>query len=125
LREVRGVGRVVTKGKSKRAKVKKEGRIQKTEQRTQSEEGFGQMKVLLVGGGEREDAIAWRIAQSKKLSKLYITPGNPGTARWGENAVINAEDLESDKSFAKQVMRSNSDLFWGIGCGIISCGFWI
>jgi phosphoribosylamine--glycine ligase len=60
------------------------------------------MKVLLVGGGGREDAIAWRIAQSKKLKKLYIAPGNPGTARWGENVAIKAEDVEGLVKFAKE-----------------------
>ena len=42
------------------------------------------MKVLLIGSGGREHAIAWKIAQSKKLTKLYIAPGNPGTAQCGE-----------------------------------------
>jgi phosphoribosylamine--glycine ligase len=60
------------------------------------------MRVLLVGGGGREDAIAWKLSQSKKLSKLYIAPGNPGTARWGENVAIKAEDVEGLVKFAKE-----------------------
>lgn len=60
------------------------------------------MKVLLVGGGGREDAIAWKLAQSKKLTKLYIAPGNPGTARWGENAAVKAEDIDGLVKFAKE-----------------------
>jgi phosphoribosylamine--glycine ligase len=60
------------------------------------------MRVLLVGSGGREDAIAWKLAQSKKLSKLYIAPGNPGTARWGENVAVKAEDVEGLVKFAKE-----------------------
>ena len=60
------------------------------------------MKVLLVGGGGREDAIAWKLAQSKELKKLYIAPGNPGTARWGENVEIKAEDVGGIVNFAKE-----------------------
>jgi len=114
------------------------------------------MNVLLVGNGGREHAIAWKLAQSKKLDKLFIAPGNPGTALCGTNvnigvcetdklidfarqnnvslAVIGPEDplaagivdkfeaagikafgpsgpaaqLEADKAFAKQIMRTNS-----------------
>jgi phosphoribosylamine--glycine ligase len=60
------------------------------------------MRVLLIGSGGREDAIAWKLAQSKKLSKLYIAPGNPGTARWGENVAVKAEDVEGLVKFAKE-----------------------
>ncbi len=60
------------------------------------------MKVLLVGNGGREHAIAWKLAKSKNLSKLYIAPGNPGTARCGENVAIGATDIENLLKFAKQ-----------------------
>jgi len=60
------------------------------------------MRVLLIGNGGREHAIAWKLAKSKKLSKLYIAPGNPGTARCGENVPIGATDIGKLISFAKQ-----------------------
>jgi len=43
------------------------------------------MNILLLGSGGREHALAWKIAQSPKLSTLYIAPGNPGTATVGTN----------------------------------------
>jgi phosphoribosylamine--glycine ligase len=60
------------------------------------------MKVLLIGNGGREHAIAWKLAQSKELKKLYIAPGNPGTARCGENVAIKAENVEGLVKFAKE-----------------------
>ncbi|MGB7582338.1 MAG: phosphoribosylamine--glycine ligase [Sedimentisphaerales bacterium] len=60
------------------------------------------MRVLLIGGGGREDAIAWKLAKSKELKKLYIAPGNPGTARWGENVAIKTEDIGEIVKFAKE-----------------------
>ena len=60
------------------------------------------MRVLLIGGGGREDAIAWKLAKSKELKKLYIAPGNPGTARWGENVAIKVEDVAEIVKFAKE-----------------------
>ena len=43
------------------------------------------MKILLLGGGGREHALAWKIAQSEKCEKLFIAPGNAGTQKVGEN----------------------------------------
>jgi phosphoribosylamine---glycine ligase len=57
------------------------------------------MKILLLGGGGREHALAWKIAQSNKCSKLFIGPGNAGTANCGENIDIKADDFESLKNF--------------------------
>ena len=58
------------------------------------------MKVLLLGGGGREHALAWKIAQSDKCDKLFIAPGNAGTASVGENVDIKADDFEALKAFA-------------------------
>lgn len=51
-----------------------------------------QLKILIVGRGGREHALAWKITQSKKVSKLFITPGNAGTALLGENLELTTSD---------------------------------
>ncbi len=53
------------------------------------------MKLLLLGSGGREHALAWKIAQSPKIEHLYIAPGNPGTAQVGENVPIKADDFDA------------------------------
>ncbi len=60
------------------------------------------MRVLLAGSGGREHALAWGLAQSQKLSKLYIAPGNAGTAQLGENLPISTESLPELAHFAKR-----------------------
>lgn len=57
------------------------------------------MNILLLGSGGREHALAWKIAQSSKCDKLYIAPGNAGTANAGENVAIKADDFEALKAF--------------------------
>ena len=57
------------------------------------------MKILLLGSGGREHALAWKIAQSTKVEKLFIAPGNAGTASCGENVAIKADDFETLKQF--------------------------
>ena len=57
------------------------------------------MKLLLLGSGGREHALAWKIAQSPKIEKLYIAPGNAGTQNVGENVAIKADDFEAIKAF--------------------------
>jgi len=60
------------------------------------------MNVLLIGSGGREHAIAWKLAQSKDLTKLYIAPGNPGTAQCGQNIPIGVDDTDELLDFARQ-----------------------
>ncbi|MBW8040165.1 MAG: phosphoribosylamine--glycine ligase [Planctomycetes bacterium] len=60
------------------------------------------MNVLLIGSGGREHAIAWKLAQSKQLDKLYIAPGNAGTTQCGENIAIGVNDTQELLDFAKQ-----------------------
>jgi phosphoribosylamine--glycine ligase len=57
------------------------------------------MKILLLGSGGREHALAWKIAQSEKCEKLYIAPGNAGTSNCGENVAMKADDFEAIKQF--------------------------
>ena len=57
------------------------------------------MKILLLGSGGREHALAWKIAQSDKCEKLYIAPGNAGTGNCGENVAMKADDFEAIKNF--------------------------
>ena len=57
------------------------------------------MKLLLLGSGGREHALAWKIAQSPKIEKLYIAPGNAGTRNVGENVAIKADDFEAIRTF--------------------------
>ena len=57
------------------------------------------MKILLLGSGGREHALAWKIAQSKKVDQLYIAPGNAGTGSVGENVPLKADDFESTRQF--------------------------
>ncbi len=57
------------------------------------------MKLLLLGSGGREHALAWKIAQSQKIEKLYIAPGNAGTASVGENVPLKADDFIGIKAF--------------------------
>jgi len=60
------------------------------------------MNVLLIGSGGREHAIAWKLVQSKELDKLYIAPGNPGTALCGQNIAIGVNDTDGLLDFARQ-----------------------
>ena len=55
------------------------------------------MNILIIGGGGREHAIAWKLAQSPQLGKLFISPGNAGTAELGTNVPIGVEDFEGIK----------------------------
>lgn len=58
------------------------------------------MNILLLGGGGREHALAWKLKQSPLCDTLFIAPGNPGTATVGTNVPINATDFDALKTFA-------------------------
>jgi len=60
------------------------------------------MKVLVVGGGGREHALAWKVAQSPRVTKLYCAPGNPGIARLAECVPLAADDLAGLRDFARR-----------------------
>lgn len=57
------------------------------------------MKILLLGSGGREHAMAWKIAQSKKCDQLFIAPGNAGTTAVGENVSIGVNEFDKQKDF--------------------------
>ncbi len=60
------------------------------------------MRILLVGSGGREDALAWKISQSPLCDKLYAAPGNPGIGRYGECVNISADDIAGLLAFASE-----------------------
>ena len=59
-------------------------------------------KVLVLGSGGREHALAWKIAQSDRVSRVYIAPGNAGTASVGTNIAINIADFQEVKDVVLQ-----------------------
>ncbi len=65
------------------------------------------MKILLLGAGGREHALAWKIAQSSILDELFIAPGNAGTRQYGKNVVLSPTDFEGIKEF---VLKNNIDM---------------
>jgi phosphoribosylamine--glycine ligase len=60
------------------------------------------MKILIVGSGGREHALAWKISQSPHLEKLFCAPGNPGTMSIAENVAIDSSDIQGLADFAAQ-----------------------
>jgi len=60
------------------------------------------MKILVIGGGGREHALAWKLAQSEHCTKLYAAPGNPGIAQVAQCVPIGAEDIDGLLKFAKE-----------------------
>lgn len=59
------------------------------------------MKVLVIGSGGREHALVWKISQSKRVSKIYCAPGNPGTSDLALNIPIQINELNKLVKFAK------------------------
>ncbi len=60
------------------------------------------MKILVIGGGGREHALAWKLRQSPHAERIFCAPGNAGTAEIGENVAISASDLQALVRFAKE-----------------------
>lgn len=60
------------------------------------------MKILVIGGGGREHALAWKLSQSPRAERIFCAPGNAGTAEIAENIAISASDLETLVRFAKE-----------------------
>ena len=60
------------------------------------------MKVLVIGNGGREHAIAWKVGQSPRVDRVFVAPGNAGTAMEAENVDISATDISALVQFAKQ-----------------------
>ena len=60
------------------------------------------MNVLILGSGGREHAIAWKIAQSSSCNKLFIAPGNAGTAEIGENLILDILDFKKIKYYVME-----------------------
>lgn len=60
------------------------------------------MKILLLGSGGRESALAWKLSQSPRLEKLYIAPGNGGTDLYGENVALKPTDFPAIEKFVKE-----------------------
>jgi phosphoribosylamine---glycine ligase len=65
------------------------------------------MKILLLGSGGREHALAWKIAQSPKVNQLFIAPGNAGTCTVGTNVNIGVNDFSAQKEF---VLKNGVDM---------------
>lgn len=78
------------------------------------------MKILLLGSGGREHAMAWKLSQSKKLTKLFIAPGNAGTSKHGENVSLSPLDFKAvgkfclDKQINMMVVGPEEPLVRGI-----------
>lgn len=60
------------------------------------------MNILLIGSGGRESTLAWKISQSKKLTNLFIAPGNAGTNTYGKNVMLPINDFVEIKNFVLQ-----------------------
>ena len=63
------------------------------------------MNVLVVGSGGREHALAWKLAQSPRVSRLYVAPGNAGTAAIAENVPVRADAVAAVAEFAARARQ--------------------
>lgn len=86
------------------------------------------MKILIVGSGGREHALAWKLAQSPKVEKIFTAPGNAGTAALGENVSIPADDIAGLVKFALEnqigltVVGPDDSLAAGIADAFLAAG---
>lgn len=89
------------------------------------------MRILLVGSGGREHALAWKLTQSSRTDRLYVAPGNAGTARLGpnvENVAVAAEDVDTVTAFARErrvdlaVIGPEAPLAAGLGDALRALG---
>ncbi len=86
------------------------------------------MRTLLIGSGGREHALAWKLAQSPKLTKLFIAPGNGGTAIEGENVDLDPTDHQAIIDFCKQqaiefvVVGPDAQVVAGLGDDVRAAG---
>lgn len=71
---------------------------------------MGEYKVMIVGSGGREHAMAWKISQSPMLGSLYIAPGNPGTAQHGINVPIPSEGKDAHHRLVEFARQADIDL---------------
>jgi phosphoribosylamine---glycine ligase len=58
--------------------------------------------VLIIGSGGREHALAWKLAQSARIGKLYVAPGNGGTRQFADNIAIDTTDIDGLAQFAEK-----------------------
>ncbi|HWV20264.1 MAG TPA: phosphoribosylamine--glycine ligase, partial [Devosia sp.] len=87
------------------------------------------MRVLVIGSGGREHALAWKIAQSPKLTKLFIAPGNGGTAEVAENLPVDITDHDAVIALCHQhaidfvVVGPDAQVVAGLGDDLRAAGF--
>lgn len=87
------------------------------------------MRVLVIGSGGREHALAWKIAQSARLTKLFVAPGNGGTSAIAENVVIDIADHKAVTDFCKLmaidfvVVGPDAQVVAGLGDDVRAAGF--
>ena len=67
------------------------------------------MRILLLGSGGREHALAWKMAQSKLCSQLFIAPGNAGTSGHGINVTLSLQDFDAIKNIEKKNDNQNKN----------------
>ncbi len=86
------------------------------------------MRILVIGSGGREHALSWKISRSSRTSKLWIAPGNPGTAHVGENVPLASDDHAGITAFARDnevdlvVIGPEAPLAAGLGDTLVEAG---